>query len=74
MKNRIIAMFLAFMILCSCSGQGGGDTSSTQSDFSGVIYDKISLSATSAWSEMSLLEYEEKGLARVASYLAGNRV
>lgn len=60
MKNRIIAMFVSFMILCSCSGQSGGDTSSTQSDFSGVIYDNISLSATSAWSEMPLLEYEEK--------------
>ena len=60
MKNRIIAMFVSFMVLCSCSGQSGGDTSSTQSDFSGVIYDNISLSATSAWSEMPLLEYEEK--------------
>lgn len=56
MKSRIIAFLTVFLLLCSCNGQGGDNTSSTQSDSSGAIYDNISLSATSAWSEMSLLE------------------
>ena len=58
MKNRIIALLMIFTLLCSCNGQGS-NTSSTTSGSSGIIYDSASLSAASAWREVTLLNSNE---------------